>query len=131
MKVEFLKWGNSLALRVPKAFAQEIGARVGKAANMEARDGKLVVETAGVRKHMSAAGFIDVKLDSLTANGKLGVKGVKSPPPHQFYEFHEPYRQVSHVHRLTYGMESRGAEPDGRWSPKLVKRIRAGPTCCW
>jgi antitoxin MazE len=46
MKVEFLKWGNSLALRVPKAFAQEIGARVGKAANMEVRDGKLVVEIA-------------------------------------------------------------------------------------
>jgi antitoxin MazE len=46
MKVEFLKWGNSLAMRVPKAFAQEIGARVGKAANMEVRDGKLVVEIA-------------------------------------------------------------------------------------
>jgi antitoxin MazE len=46
MKVEFLKWGNSLALRVPKAFAQEIGASVGKAANMEVRDGKLVVEIA-------------------------------------------------------------------------------------
>jgi antitoxin MazE len=44
MKVAFLKWGNSLALRVPKAFAQEIGAVVGKAANMEVRDGKLVVE---------------------------------------------------------------------------------------
>jgi antitoxin MazE len=44
MKVEFLKWGNSLALRVPKAFAQEIGASAGKAANMEVRDGKLVVE---------------------------------------------------------------------------------------
>jgi antitoxin MazE len=46
MKVEFLKWGNSLALRVPKAFAQEIGAGVGKAANMEVHDGKLVVEIA-------------------------------------------------------------------------------------
>jgi antitoxin MazE len=46
MKVEFLKWGNSLALRVPKAFAQEIGASIGKAANMEVRDGKLVVEIA-------------------------------------------------------------------------------------
>ena len=44
MKVEFLKWGNSLALRVPKAFAQEIGAVVGKAANKEVRDGKLVIE---------------------------------------------------------------------------------------
>jgi antitoxin MazE len=42
MKVSFLKWGNSLALRVPKVFAQELGASVGKAANMEVRDGKLV-----------------------------------------------------------------------------------------
>jgi antitoxin MazE len=31
---------------VPKAFAQELGASVGKAANMEVRDGKLVVEIA-------------------------------------------------------------------------------------
>jgi antitoxin MazE len=46
MKIEFLKWGNSLALRIPKAFAQEIGASVGKAANMEVRDGKLIVEIA-------------------------------------------------------------------------------------
>jgi antitoxin MazE len=50
MKVEFLKWGNSLALRVPKAFAQEIGARVGKPANMEVRDGKLIVEVAKPRR---------------------------------------------------------------------------------
>ena len=38
MKVKFLKWGNCLALRVPNAFAQEIGATVGKAATMEVRD---------------------------------------------------------------------------------------------
>ncbi len=44
MRIQFLKWGNSLALRVPKPFAQEIGASVGKTANMEVRDGKLVVE---------------------------------------------------------------------------------------
>jgi antitoxin MazE len=46
MKVKFLRWGNSLALRVPKAFAEEIGAAVGKPANMEVRDGKLLVEIA-------------------------------------------------------------------------------------
>jgi antitoxin MazE len=50
MKVEFLKWGNSLALRVPKAFAQEIGASLGKSANMEVRDGKLVVEVVKPRR---------------------------------------------------------------------------------
>jgi hypothetical protein len=37
MNVQFLKWGNSLALRVPKVFAQEIGASVGKPANSPAR----------------------------------------------------------------------------------------------
>jgi len=44
MKVAFQKWGNSLALRVPKALAQEIGAGDGKSAEMSVRDGKLVVE---------------------------------------------------------------------------------------
>jgi antitoxin MazE len=34
MKVAFQKWGNSLALRVPKAFADEIGASDGKVAEM-------------------------------------------------------------------------------------------------
>jgi antitoxin MazE len=34
MKVAFQKWGNSLALRVPKVVAQEIGASDGKTAEM-------------------------------------------------------------------------------------------------
>jgi mRNA interferase MazF len=54
MRIEFLKWGNNLALRVPKAFAQEIGAAVGKAANMEVRDGKLVTAPAPI--HLGAPG---------------------------------------------------------------------------
>jgi antitoxin MazE len=44
MKVAFQKWGNSLALRVPKAFADEIGASDGKAAEMTVSNGKLVIE---------------------------------------------------------------------------------------
>src|SRR2546430_1327408 len=44
MKVAFQKWGNSLALRVPKVVAQEIGASDGKTAEMSVRDGKLVIE---------------------------------------------------------------------------------------
>ena len=43
MKTEFLKWGNSLALRVPATFAKEIGASAGKAADMAIQDGALVV----------------------------------------------------------------------------------------
>ena len=40
------KMGQQPSTSIPKAFAQEIGASVGKAANMEVRDGKLVVEIA-------------------------------------------------------------------------------------
>jgi len=50
MKIKFLKWGNSLTLRVPKPFAQEIGASVGQTANMEVCDAKLVVEITGSKR---------------------------------------------------------------------------------
>jgi antitoxin MazE len=43
MKTEFLKWGNSLALRVPATFAKEVGASAGKAADMTVQNGALVV----------------------------------------------------------------------------------------
>jgi antitoxin MazE len=51
MKVEFRKWGNSLALRIPRDFANDIGARDGKAAEMTVADGKLVVEVAKPKRN--------------------------------------------------------------------------------
>jgi antitoxin MazE len=50
MKVEFQKWGNSLALRVPKAFAEEIGAVPGKQAEMTTDNGVLVIKVHQPRK---------------------------------------------------------------------------------
>ena len=50
MKVEFLKWGNSLALRVPKAFAQKIGAVAGTSAEMTAENNALVIKVVKRRK---------------------------------------------------------------------------------
>jgi antitoxin MazE len=50
MRTEFLKWGNSLALRVPRAFAKEIGAAEGKRAEMTVEDGTLVIKIARPRK---------------------------------------------------------------------------------
>jgi antitoxin MazE len=50
MKVEFLRWGNSLALRVPKAFAEEIGAVEGKPAEMTAENGVLVIKVTKPKK---------------------------------------------------------------------------------
>ena len=50
MKVEFVKWGNSLAVRVPSVFAKEVGASEGKRAEMTIEDGVLVVKVAKPRK---------------------------------------------------------------------------------
>ena len=50
MKTEFLKWGNSLALRVPSAFAKELGAVEGKRAEMTIENGALVVKVVKPRK---------------------------------------------------------------------------------
>jgi antitoxin MazE len=43
MVVEFAMWGNSVALRIPKAFAQEIHAFAGRAADITVQNGNLVV----------------------------------------------------------------------------------------
>jgi len=50
MKIEFVKWGNSLALRVPSAFAKEVGATEGKSGEMTVENGALVVKVVTPRK---------------------------------------------------------------------------------
>jgi antitoxin MazE len=50
MKTEFLKWGNSLAVRVPSAFARELGASEGKRAEMTVEDGTLIIKMAKPRR---------------------------------------------------------------------------------
>ena len=46
MKTEFVKWGNSLALRIPSAFAREPGAFAGRKAEMTIERDVLVVKVA-------------------------------------------------------------------------------------
>ena len=43
MIVEFCKWGNSLAVRIPKALADAIKARDGKRAEIKVENGALVL----------------------------------------------------------------------------------------
>jgi antitoxin MazE len=43
MKTLVQRWGNSLALRIPKAFAEEISVRAGDEVEMNVARGRLVV----------------------------------------------------------------------------------------
>jgi antitoxin MazE len=43
MIVQFAKWGNSVALRIPNAFAREIHAAEGTTAELSIENGKLVI----------------------------------------------------------------------------------------
>jgi len=45
-----LKWGNSLAVRIPAAFVRELGANAGKPADMTVENGALVVKVARSKK---------------------------------------------------------------------------------
>jgi antitoxin MazE len=46
MRVKVQKWGNSLALRIPKPFAEEVDVREGAILDLSVRDRKLVATPA-------------------------------------------------------------------------------------
>ena len=43
MKTRIQKWGNSLALRIPKSFADEVGLQRETSVDVSLTDGKLIV----------------------------------------------------------------------------------------
>lgn len=46
MKARVQKWGNSLAVRIPKAFAAEIGLNAETPVEVSLHEGKVVIERA-------------------------------------------------------------------------------------
>jgi antitoxin MazE len=48
MVITYAKWGNSLAIRIPAAFAKDIGATEGAAAEMSVKGGCLVIAPVAV-----------------------------------------------------------------------------------
>ncbi len=50
MRVQIQKWGNSLALRIPKPFAQDAGVREGTMVQLSVSDGRLVAAPLRARK---------------------------------------------------------------------------------
>ena len=50
MRVQVQKWGNSLALRIPKPFAEEAAVKEGTVMDLSLARGKLVAVPIGKRK---------------------------------------------------------------------------------
>lgn len=44
MKTQVQKWGNSLALRIPSAFASEVGIDQGATVDLSVENGRLVIQ---------------------------------------------------------------------------------------
>lgn len=47
MRLRVQKWGNSLALRIPKPFAEEVRIKPGSVVDLCLSDGRLVISPAG------------------------------------------------------------------------------------
>jgi antitoxin MazE len=50
MKVKIAKWGNSLAVRLPKRYADELGLKPGAIVDLDKQGSKLAIETASPGK---------------------------------------------------------------------------------
>ena len=73
MKTKVAKWGNSIAVRVPKPYADELGLKPGSTVDVQKDGTRLAIETAPGRR-------IPVyRLEDLLAQIKPGQK----PPPYQ------------------------------------------------
>jgi antitoxin MazE len=51
MKTRIRKWGNSLGLRIPKAFAEEAGVADGSEVDLSIENGGLIVRPARPKKY--------------------------------------------------------------------------------
>jgi antitoxin MazE len=80
MKVKVAKWGNSLAVRVPKHVADELGLAPGQTVDLQRQGNQLRIETVQAPK------IPQYRLEDLLAQIKPGQK----PPPCEDWSAIEP-----------------------------------------
>jgi len=44
MRIKIQKWGNSMALRIPKSFADQVSIKLGSSVDLSIQDGKIIIE---------------------------------------------------------------------------------------
>ncbi|MBK7190225.1 MAG: AbrB/MazE/SpoVT family DNA-binding domain-containing protein [bacterium] len=72
MRTKVLKWGNSLGLRIPKAFAEDIRVADGTPVEMTMVDGQLIVRVAEDREWSLDGLLAGVRPDNLHAEVDTG-----------------------------------------------------------
>jgi antitoxin MazE len=65
MKTLVQRWGNSLALRIPKAFAEEISVREGDEVEMNVAKGRLIIAPRPPRGYHLADLVADIRPGNL------------------------------------------------------------------
>lgn len=72
MIVSIAKWGNSLALRIPSAFAREIDVRDGGAVDVSVDEGTLVVRPLHAAAHYDLEALL-VGITDENRHGEVGT----------------------------------------------------------
>ena len=72
MKARVRKWGNSLALRIPKSFAEEAGLCENGAVNLSLVDGTLVVQSLAPQSPTLDELLSGVTKDNIPGEWKTG-----------------------------------------------------------
>lgn len=72
MRARVRKWGNSLALRIPKPFAEETGLGEGGQVELSVRDGKLVAAPVQPERFTLRGLLADVRTEDLHGEEDFG-----------------------------------------------------------
>jgi antitoxin MazE len=71
--VKIQKWGNSLALRIPKAFTREINIEDGSKVNLVLEDGKLMIIPMDLNHYKLSELLLQIHENNL--HGEVDTKG--------------------------------------------------------
>ena len=69
MVTKIQKWGNSLAIRLPKAFTEQTGVENGSAVQISLQDGKIILSPVNSRAKLLDS-LLD-KIDESTIHGEI------------------------------------------------------------
>jgi antitoxin MazE len=72
MKTAVQKWGNSLAVRIPRAFAQEIRLGRGTKVDLQLKSGTLVISSMHKGRYRLSALLAQVRKSNLHSEAKWG-----------------------------------------------------------